>query len=76
MESYILTVGTVTHALRAKRLLSGAGVSARTVKTTDRRYNGCAYALEIAASDFRAATVALEGGGITYEWERHGGRSG
>ena len=74
MKTCILTVGTVTSALRAKRLLAAVGIAARTVKTTDEGQSGCAYGLELAATDLPHATHALDGAGMHYSWSARGGR--
>ena len=71
MEQCVLTIGTITHALAARRALNGARIAARLIKNTrTAKKSGCAYGLEIAAADMTAAMRILDEGGIPYEWER------
>lgn len=75
MEQCVLTIGTVTHAISARRLLSAAGIPARLIKSTQSAArSGCAYGLEIAAIDMPRATRILDESGIAYEWTRTGVR--
>jgi hypothetical protein len=71
MEQCILTVGTVTYAIRARKLLSSLGIRARLVKgTRPGGAGGCAYGVEIPSADLTLATDALTRAGISYEWSR------
>ena len=74
METCTLTVGTVTQALAARRLLFSARIPARVVKTVGTHPAGCAYALSIAATDMPAAMKILETNKIAFEWSRAEGR--
>ena len=69
MEQCILTVGTVTYAIRARKLLSALGIRARLVKgTRGGGMGGCTYGVEIASADLNTSTKALTQAGISYEW--------
>ena len=71
MEYCILTLGTITKAIAARRLLSAAGISCRLLKTTDGgTAGGCAYGLKIYESDLARAGRLLAEGGIPFEWKR------
>ena len=71
MEQCILTVGTVTYAIRARKLLSSLGIRARLVKgTRPGGSGGCTYGVEISAADLTLATDALKRADIFYEWSR------
>ena len=74
MELCILTLGTVTRAIAARRLLSAARVSCRMVKRTGAgEGGGCAYALKIYESDLSAASRLLREANIPFEWARESG---
>ncbi len=68
METCFFIFGTVTRAMGARRVLSGAGISARLLKRTGRA--GCTYGLAIHPRDAVQCTQLLEAAGISYEWER------
>ena len=71
MEQCILTVGTVTRAIRARKLLAAQGISARLIKSVKRgNAGGCAYGIEVSPPDMQAATEILDAYHITYEWSR------
>ena len=70
MEQCVLTIGTVTGAIRARKLLGAAGIAARLIKRTGKQSGGCAYGLEIRAADMQRAMHALKEGGISFEWSR------
>lgn len=71
MEQCVLTIGTVTAAIRARKLLSAAGIGARLVKNTGVASRaGCAYGLEVRATDQHGAMRVLRENGIAFEWSR------
>ena len=75
MEYCILTLGTITRAIAARRLLNAATVPCRMIKTTDGRTGGgCAYGLKIYESDLGRASRLLEENNLPFEWKREGGR--
>ena len=69
MEQCILTLGTVTRAIRARKLLAAAGIAARLIKQTEGA-QGCAYGLELAAADMTGAMRLLEEAGVEFIWSR------
>ncbi len=72
MEQRILTLGTITRAIRARKLLAAGRIPSRMVKTAGTAASGCAYGLEVNATDLPAAMRILEENGMTYEWQKHG----
>lgn len=70
MEECVLTIGTVTQAIRARKLLTAAGIGARLIKNTGTAKTGCAYGLSVRAADMPQAMRVLGEGGIAYEWSR------
>jgi len=67
MESCVLKIGTVTQAIRARRLLSARGIAARLIKNTGGA-EGCIYGLEIHPTLFPYAMQLLNENHIAYEW--------
>ena len=71
MEQCILTVGSITHAIRARKLLASFGISARLTKTVrSSASGGCAYSLILSPPDMANACKILSEHGIAYEWSR------
>ena len=67
MNSTIVTVGTITYALKAKKLLSRAGIRSKLVKVeSGATQNGCTHGIEISAKDFYHAVLVLKENGINY----------
>ena len=74
MELCILTLGTVTRAIAARRILSAARISCRMIKRTGgAKGGGCAYALKIYEADLLGAIRLLEEANIPFEWQREAG---
>lgn len=61
-----LTVGSVTYAIKARRLLLHEGIKAHTVKLTDGKSGGCTHGIVIPSSRFFDAVVILKKNGIDY----------
>lgn len=73
MEHCILTLGTVTRAIAARRILNAARIPARLIKTAEGGgRGGCAYGLKIYASELEAADRALREAEIPFEWRWEG----
>ena len=71
----ILTIPTVTLALKAKRILGRHGIKANVIKadaTTNK--NGCAYAIEIPSTDFFSAITLIKEAEIPYGTVSKGGK--
>ena len=70
MEDCVLTIGTVTGAIRARKLLASAGISARLIKNTTSTGAGCAYGITVKATDMQRAMRMLNENSIAFEWSR------
>ena len=67
MNRRTITVGSVTYAHKARRLLQRRGISSRLVKIdAARSKNGCTYGIEFAESDFYNVVLELKNAGIQY----------
>ncbi len=68
MKTTVLTVGSVTHAIKAKKLLSREGLRAKLIKTdASKTAHGCAYGIEIPTKDFYTAVSILRSAGVYYQ---------
>lgn len=71
MEHCILTLGTITRAIAARRTLTADRIPSRMIKTVDSAgRGGCAYGLKIYEKDLSAATHLLTDAQIPFEWKR------
>ena len=67
MKSIIVTVGSVTFALKLQKLFLRAKIRSKLVKVDNTRTeNGCTHGLEIRESDFYQAVVIMKSNGINY----------
>ena len=67
MNTTTITVGSVTYAQKAKRLLQHKGISARLVKIdASRSKNGCTHGIQFSANDFYSVVMELKNAGIEY----------
>ncbi len=67
LKKIIITVGAVTYAVKARRLLKAAGVESRLVKVSpERTHSGCTHGIEINELDLFAVAGILRKGGISY----------
>ncbi len=63
----ILTMKTMTHALRAKNILEGRGIFASVVSLDPRlTERGCAYGIRFSCKDTERIKGTLEAKGIAY----------
>jgi len=69
LKTTLLTVESVTQAVRAKRLLARHGLRAKLVKNNSIN-RGCVYTLEIRAADLLFAASLLRAEGISYTAEK------
>ena len=74
MDNTTLTVGSITYAIKARRLLLHAGIRARTIKLVSEDVGGCAHGIVIPSSRFFDAVVILKENGISYSLLGGGGR--
>ena len=61
----IINVGSVTYAIKLKRLFSREGIPARLVKI-DTKDIGCTHGLEIYDDDFFNAVVIMKNNNVNY----------
>ena len=64
MNSIIVTVGTVTYAIKLRKLLTRAGIRSKLIKTEEEY--GCLYGVEIDNSDFYKTVVIMKENNISY----------
>ena len=68
MNSIIITVGSVTYALKLKKLLSRESIRSRLVKLSNTDDGlGCTHGLEIEEKDFYSAVVIMKRNEINYK---------
>ena len=62
-----ITVGAVTYAIKARKLLTSVGIKARLVKVSlEANQGGCTHGIEIDEDDLYAAAGVLRSNGINY----------
>ena len=67
MNDIIVTVGSVTYAIKLKRLLSRANIRSKLVKVEDADIkSGCQHAVSIRYEDFYKAVVIMREMNIPY----------
>ena len=67
MNTTTITVGSVTYAIKVKKLLERAGIRSRLIKVdASVTENGCTYGINIDSSMLYDAVVILKGNGISY----------
>ena len=67
LNKVIITVGTVTFAVKCKRMLQRSGIKVKLVKVDpDITVGGCSYGLEILENDFFTVVRELKSNGINY----------
>ena len=67
MNTTIITVGSVTYAIKAKKLLEREGVSASLVKMESSKSDGgCTHGIKIYESNLYDAVAILKRMGIDY----------
>ena len=63
MEDRRILVGSISYAIKAKRLLAKEGITANVIKETDRT-EGCSYGLSFAERDAYRVFPLLSDAGI------------
>ena len=63
MENGKLLIGSISYAIKAKRLLSRAGIAANLIKETDHT-SGCSYGLSFDGRDSFKVSAVLKDAGI------------
>ena len=67
MNKTTVTVGSVTYAMKAKRLLSRMNIQSKLVKVdASKTAGGCTHGLEFASADFYTVVMGLKNAGIHY----------
>lgn len=67
LNTTIVTVGTLTYAMKAKKILSRAGIRSKLVKVdSTKTEKGCTHGLEFKSYDLYSVVVALRESGIEY----------
>ena len=69
MERIIITVGSVTYALKLRKLLRAKGIEARQIKYQDPD-RGCTHGIEISKANMLDAIVLLKENGMEYNIQK------
>ena len=68
LKSTIVTVGSVTYAIKLRKLLSREGIHSRLIKVErSEGENGCTHGVEISEKDFLDAAYVMRENGISYK---------
>jgi len=67
LKSITVTVGSVTYALKLKKLLNRGGIEARLIKVEDKNgLLGCLHGVRLKEADFLDAVVIMRENNISY----------
>ena len=67
MNKITISLGSVTYAIKAQKLLSGIKIHSKLIKLDAvNKLDGCIYGLIVAAEDYPNAVVALKKEGIAF----------
>ena len=67
MNTTVLTLGSVTYAIKGRKLLMRAGINSKLVKVSGGTVGaGCNHGLEISSDDFYSAVSVLRAAGVAY----------
>ena len=67
MNKTIVTVETVTYAMKARKLLLRSGIQSKLIKTDSQdSVSGCRHGLEISSSDYFETVKILGENGIKF----------
>ena len=66
MRDTLITIGSITYAMKAKKLLSSNLINARVVKAGSGDGRSCIYGIMISPKDLNAAISLLSSDGINY----------
>ena len=68
MNKTTITVGSVTYAIKARKLLQRMRIHSKLVKTdASKSSGGCIYGIELKTEDFYNAVMGLRNAGISYQ---------
>ena len=66
MNSITINVGSVTYAIKLRKLLSRQGIESELIKMTGRNKEGCTHGVRIKRLDLFRAVVIMREKGIEY----------
>lgn len=67
MNTTTLTVGSVTYAIKVRKLLERAGVKSKLIKVdSSKSKSGCTYGIQLQSALFYDAVNILKNNGISY----------
>ena len=66
MKKILLTVESVTYAIKSRKLLNSEGICAYVIKNDGAKGEGCRYGVEIAYEDMMNAAKIMREHGIKY----------
>lgn len=67
MKNVIITVGSVTYAIKLGKLLRRGGIESKLIKVEGNENDrGCTHAVEISERDFYGAVAIMKASGIEY----------
>ena len=73
MDNTTIAVGSITYAVKARRLLARGGIKAKLIKIAPSEIaGGCSYGIVIASARFFDAVVILKENGVPYSVHREG----
>ncbi len=68
MEKDVVTIGSITYTMKAKRALLKLGILAQPIKTETNGQKGCNYGLSFDKAQYYAVIGELKRLGISYEY--------
>ena len=67
MNTEILSLGSVTYAIKAKKILLNKKIHSKLIKIDSSDKNGgCIYGLKVAEKDYRETVIELKRSGISF----------
>ena len=67
MNTTTITVGSVTYAIKVRKLLERRGIRSRLIKVNaSATERGCTYGINIDSAEFYATVAILKSSGIEY----------
>lgn len=73
LDNTTIAVGSITFAVKARRLLTRGGIKAKLIKVApSETAGGCSYGIVIASARFFDAVVILKENGVPYSVYREG----
>ncbi len=73
MGKNIITVNSVTYAIKARKMLARDGIQSKLVKMESKIPEGCVYGIEFDSEAFYSVVKILRENGIAYSL-RNGGK--